>query len=190
MKTKRLFAVCLLVCCAGTPTFSKSKDNNRRERFTATLVDVSGPRAGTVRPIEIYINDYSSDAESNQLAGAFADGGSKALFKVLTKMKPKGRIAPVGRVGYEVRYIRSTQTPNGRKIVMLTDRPIGFLEAYYGTRSRDYQYALIEINIKDDGKKGEGSLIYAAKVKAFTGDTIEVENFGIQPAKLMVVRKL
>jgi hypothetical protein len=190
MKTKRLFALCLLVCCAGTPTFSKSKDNNRRERFTATLVDVSGPRAGTVRPIEIYINDYSSDAESNQLAGAFADGGSKALFKVLTKMKPKGRIAPVGRVGYEVRYIRSMQTPNGRKIVMLTDRPIGFLEAYYGTRSKDYQYALIEINIKDDGKKGDGSLIYAAKVKAFAGNTIEVENFGIQPAKLMVVRKL
>ena len=190
MKTKRLFAVCLLLCCAGTPSFSKSKGNHSKERLTATLVDVSGPRAGTVRPIDIYIDDYSSDAESNQLAGAFADGGSKALFKVLTKMKPKGRIAPVGRVGYEIRFIRTTQTPNGRKIVMLTDRPIGFLEAYYGTRSRDYQYALIEINIKDDGKKGEGSLIYAAKVKAFTGDTIEVENFGIQPARLMVVRKL
>jgi hypothetical protein len=189
MKIKRLFAVCLLLCCAGTPTFSKSKDNHRGERFTATLVDVSGPRAGTVRPIEIYINDYSSDAESNQLAGAFADGGSKALFKVLTKMKPKGRIAPVGRVGYEIRYIRSTQTPNGRKIVMLTDRPIGFLEAYYGTRSRDYQYALVELNLKDDGK-GEGSLIYAAKVKALSGDTIEVENFGIRPARLTVVRKL
>lgn len=189
MKTKRLFAVCLLLCCAGTPTFSKSKDNHRGERLSATLVDVSGPRAGTVRPIDIYINDYSSDAEAQQLAGAFADGGSRALFKVLTKMKSKGRIAPVGRVGYEVRYIRSSQTPNGRKIVMLTDRPIGFLEAYYGTRSRDYQYALIELNIKDD-RKGEGSLIYAAKVKAFTGDTIEVENFGIQPAKLMVVRKL
>lgn len=193
MKTKRLIALFLFLVCSMSPAFSGSTNKNapqdRNERFSATLTVLSGPTAGRVRPVTIYINDYSSDAEAAQLAGAFADGGSKALFKVLTKMKSKGRVAPTGSTGYQVRFIRSVQTPNGRKITMLTDRPISFLERYYGTRSSDYQYGLVELNLNDEGK-GEGSLIWAAKVKSLSGNSIEVENFGIQPARLMAVRKL
>ena len=192
MKTKRFVAMCLFLCCAAAPAFAGSKAKEpkmRTERFSATLTVLSGPGAGTVRQITIYINDYSSDAEAAQLAGAFADGGSDPLFKVLTKLKTKGRVAPTGSTGYQVRFIRSIQTPNGRQITMLTDRPIGFLERYQGTRSSDYKYGLVELNINDDGK-GEGSLVYAAKVKAFSGSSIEVENFGIEPARLTKVRKL
>jgi hypothetical protein len=193
MKTKRLIALCLFLCwAAAAPAFSGSKAKEpgaRTERFSATLTILSGPGSGTVRQITLYISDYSPDAEAAQLAGAFADGGSKALFKVLTKLKSKGRVAPTGSTGYQVRYIRSVQTPNGRRIMMLTDRPIGFLERYYGNRSVDYMYGLVELDINDDGK-GEGTLIYAAKVKAISRDSVEVENFGIEPARLTKVRKL
>lgn len=192
MKPKRFVALCLFLCCAAAPAFSGSKAKEPKmqsERFSATLTVRSGPGSGTVRQVTIYISDYSSDAETAQLTGAFADGGSKALFKVLTKMKSKGRVAPTGSTGYQVRYIRSVQTPNGRRIMMLTDRPISFLERYYGNRSVDYLYGLVELNINDDGK-GEGSLIYAAKVKGISGDSVEVENFGIEPARLTNVRKL
>ena len=191
MKTSRLVALCLLLCCPASLAFSATNGNSaesRTERFSAVLTILAGAGSGTVRPITIYISDYSTDAEANMLAGAFADGGSKALFKVLTRMKSKGRVAPTGSVGYQIRFIRSVQTPNGRKVMMLTDRPIGFLESYYGTRSRDYKYGLVELNLNDDGK-GEGSLIWAAKVKAIKGDTIGVENFGIEPARLTNVRK-
>jgi hypothetical protein len=192
MTTKRFVALCLFLCCAAAPAFSGSQgkeSKSRIERFSATLAVISGPASGRVRQVTIYISDYSTEAEAAQLAGAFADGGSKALFKVLTKLKSKGRVAPTGSTGYQVRFIRSIQTPNGRKIVMLTDRPISFLERYYGSRSSDYQYGLVELNINDDGK-GEGSLIWAAKVKGISGGSIEVENFGIEPARLMKVRKL
>lgn len=192
MKIKRVVVLCLFLCCAATPVLSGStgqESKSRTERFAATLAVLSGPGSGRVRQVTIYISDYSSDAEAAQLAGAFADGGSRALFKVLTKLKSKGRVAPTGSTGYQVRFIRSVQTPNGRKITMLTDRPISFLERYYGTRSSDYQYGLVELNINDEGK-GEGSLIYAAKVKGISVDSIEVENFGIEPARLMKVRKL
>lgn len=191
MKTSRLIPLCLLLCCPASQTFSAPNPGAgraRTERFSATLTILSGPGSGTVRPITIYISDYSSDAEANMLAGAFGDGGSNALFKVLAKMRSKGRVAPTGSVGYQIRFIRSVQTANGRKITMLTDRPIGFLEAYYGTRSRDYKYGLVELNVNDDGK-GEGSLIWAAKVKGIRGDAIDVENFSIEPARLTNVRK-
>ncbi|HWO02898.1 MAG TPA: hypothetical protein VNS63_26890 [Blastocatellia bacterium] len=191
MRTARVITLCFFLFFSASPILSRSISNpqeTRTERFSASLVILSGPGSGKVVPITVYISDYSTDAEANQLAGAFADGGSKALFKVLTKMKSKSRVAPIGGVGYQFRFIRSVQTPNGRKILMLTDRPIGFLEAYYGTRSKDYKYGLIELNVNDEGK-GEGSLIYAAKVKAISADTIEVENFGIQPARLTNVRK-
>lgn len=191
MKTQRFLALCLLICCSASSAYSgsRSSSKSRIERYSATLTIVSGPGAGTVRPITIYISNYSTEADSNALTGAFADGGSKSAFRVLTKMKSKGRIAPSGSVGYQFRFIRATDTPEGRRIVMLTDRPIGFLEAYYGTRSKDYQYGLVELNLNDNGK-GEGSLIYAAKVKAIRGDTIEVENFGIEPARVLNIRRL
>jgi hypothetical protein len=37
---------------------------------------------------------------------------------------------------------------------------------------------------------GEGVLIFAAMVIVVDGNKVEVENFGVEPAKLMGVRKL
>ena len=192
MNPRSFVALALVICCSASSSFSGPTSNapkSRIEKYSATLTIVSGPGAGTVRPITIYINDYSTEAEASMLSNAFADGGSKTLFRALTKLKLKGRIAPTGSIGYQIRFIRSVDTPTGRKVTMLTDRPIGFLEAYYGTRSKDYQYGLVELNLDDNGK-GEGSLIYAAKVKGMRGDAIEVENFGIEPARLLNIRRL
>jgi hypothetical protein len=42
---------------------------------------------------------------------------------------------------------------------------------------------------KKGKEEGEGALIYAAKVKVLEGHKVEVENYGIDPVKLMGVRK-
>ena len=192
MKPRSFVALALFICCSASSGFSGATSNapkTRIDKYSATLTIVSGPGAGTVRPITIYISNYSTEAEANMLSNAFADGGSKTLFRALTKLKVKGSIAPTGSVGYQIRFIRAVDTPTGRKITMLTDRPIGFLEAYYGTRSKDYQYGLVELNLDDNGK-GEGTLIYAAKVKGMRGETVEVENFGIEPARVLNIRRL
>jgi len=77
-------------------------------------------------------------------------------------------------------------------IVGVCDRPIGFLEAYYSGRSLDNKFGIVIIDLKTNKKgkeEGEGVLIYAAKVTVLEGNKVEVENLGIDPVKLMAVRK-
>ena len=73
------------------------------------------------------------------------------------------------------------------------DRPVGFLEAYYSGRSRDYEFGILQLDLKSNSKgkeEGSGALLYAAKIKVIGGSSIELETYGISPIRLMGVRKL
>ena len=48
---------------------------------------------------------------------------------------------------------------------------------------------IIDLKTNKKGKEGEGALIYAAKVTVLEGNRVEIENYGIDPVKLMGVRK-
>ena len=150
--------------------------------------------AGARANVDIYINSYTDDAEAKQLAGLLVESGPDALLKALEKAKSKGKITLSGRVGfYDLKLIRSHQIPGGRRIYAVGDRPIGFLELYAGNRSTDYPFGILQLDLKTNEKgkeEGEGALIYSAKVKVLNGKTIDVESYGIQPIRLMGVRKL
>jgi hypothetical protein len=144
--------------------------------------------------VKIFIRGYSSQADAQRLHGILADGGPKALLKTLQKMKSLGSIQREGAVGfYDFRFVLSTPTANGRHIYAVADRPIGFLEAYVNTRSRDYPFGILELDLKSDDKereKGEGTLIYAAKIKLLDTNKVDIENFTFAPIKLLGVRQL
>jgi hypothetical protein len=150
--------------------------------------------SGATFNVDIYINSYSSDAEAKRLAGVLREGGNDALQKALEDMKDIGKIQLTGKVGfYHFKLIRQRAIEGGRRIVAVTDRPINGLEAYYGSRSQDYSIGILILDIKKDkkGKEvGEGSLVYAGKVKVIEGKSIEIENYGISPVQLKNVRKL
>ena len=85
----------------------------------------------------------------------------------------------------------------GRRIIAACDRPIQFLEADEAGGLFDYKIGIVEFDLKEKieqgGKKieeGEGALIYAAKIKIIEDKKIEIENYGVEPAKLMGIRKL
>ncbi len=174
-------------------------DKPRTEKFGALAYMPSGAgRAmvgvGATANVDLYVKSYTSDAEAKVLAGTLLEGGPDALLKALEKADSIGKITLTGRVGfYDLKLIRSHRTPTGRRIIAVGDRPIGFLEAYVSNRSRDYEFGILQLNLKRDknGKeKGEGALIYAAKVKVINGKKVEIENYGIDPIRLMGVRKL
>ena len=128
------------------------------------------------------------------MAGALLDGGPETLLKALEKMDAKGRITLSGRVGsYDLKFIRSRPTETGRRVSAVTDRPLGFLEAYFAGRSEDYKFGIIVIDLKTNKKgkeEGQGEMIYAAKVTVIDGNKVEIENNGVSPVRLMSVRKL
>jgi len=154
-------------------------------------IRMAGP--GSTMNLDIYIDSYTSDADTQEYAKLLVEGGSDALLKALEKAKSIGKVQLVRRVGFfDLKLIRSRPTEGGRRIVGVCDRPIQFLEAYAGSRSMDYTFGIVilDLKTKKNGKEeGTGQLIYAAKVKV-DGRTVEVENYGVEPARLQGVRKL
>jgi hypothetical protein len=203
VKTRYFVASSLLLSCLALTAWPQSDPQPKKQKsetYSALLYLPSGagPRmvgAGATANLTINVNSYSSDAEAQQMAQTLLSGGQEAVRKELEKMKTIGRVSLVGRVGqFDLKLIRSRPLPEGgRRIVGVSDRPIQFLEAYHAGRSTDYDIGIIDLELKP-GKKGkeegQGVLIYAAKVKVLEGNKVEVENFGVEPAKLMGVRKL
>jgi hypothetical protein len=121
------------------------------------------------------------------------DSGPNGLLKALQKMKPIGSIETDGTVGfYDFKFIVSKPTATGRQIYAVTDRPIGFFEAYHDARSRDYPFGILQMELKtedNEKQRGEGTLVYAAKIKGLAGDRVDIENFTFAPIKLLAVRR-
>lgn len=142
--------------------------------------------SGKMFHMTININSYSTPEDQKTLIDAFSRGGQQELVKTLWKMKSKGRIAITGTLGNEIAYVRSFPTETGRRIRILTQRPLNFPEAYYGGRSTSYDVSVVEINInKSDSKKSTGGLIIAARIKVDKNtNQIVVESYGSGPWRL------
>jgi hypothetical protein len=168
----------------------------------AYLPSGAGPRmvgAGATMNVDIVIQSYSTDAEAQAMAQLLLSSGSDAVLKALQKKKSIGKVSLVGQVGFfDLKLIRSRPVEGGRLVMAVSDRPIGFLEAYNSGRSMDYTFGILQMQLKakeeDKGEKqreeGEGTLIYAAKVKVIDKTKIEIENYGISPVELKGVRRL
>jgi hypothetical protein len=197
MKIKLVGALILLSCLvlalpAGA-TSQTSGDTNvpGKETFSA-LADFL-PSGGT-RNVTIYIDSYSSQQEAQQLQETLDSGGPEALLKSLEKLKPIGRIEREGTVSfYDFKLIISRPTPTGRQILAITDRPMGFREEARDARSTEYPFGILQLDLKDDKKgkeEGEGTLIYAAQLKDLNLDKLNIENYSVDPIKLLGVRQL
>jgi hypothetical protein len=135
--------------------------------------------------VTINIESYSTPEDQKTLIDAFNTGGHDLLVKILNKMPAKGRVAITGTLGYQIAYIRSFPTDNGRKIRLVTDRPIQFTEAYISGRTTDYDLSAIEMNLNADPKKSNGSLIVAGKFKVDKNQQVTFESYGSGPWSLV-----
>lgn len=170
---------------------SHVKAMNKGEAFSAFAFL---PQAASVRAnLTIFVESYTPDAEAQQYAAMLLKEGPNVLLKALEKAPAIGKVEREGHVGFfDLKLIRSRPTESGRRVVGVCDRPIGFLEAYNAGRSLDNRFGILIMDLTrkgEDKEEGEGQLIYAAKIKVLEGNKIEVENYGIDPLRLLGVRK-
>jgi hypothetical protein len=137
--------------------------------------------------VTVTINSYSTPDDQKALLDAFAQGGQAALSKTVSKMNSKGRVAVTGTLGYDIGYIRTFPTPDGRKIRLITERPIRIAEARDGGRSTDYDLSALEFNLNDDKSKSSGSLIIGLRVKVDKDNQLVFESYGSGPWDLVNV---
>ena len=196
----RVIGLLFAICCMGDAAFSQTPTpsptsappaQHKAEHFTMVA---SLPRSPTTTAwADVRVSHYTNDATTQRMAALLVEGGQDALVKALEKAKPIGKASLSSRVGFfDLKMIRSRKTPTGRRIIGVSDRPIGFLEAYDGGRSMDYKLGILVLDLKIDkkGKEvGQGILLYASKVKIKKGK-LDIEYMGLDPISLRNVRKV
>ena len=158
------------------------------ERFTALAVNLSNGGSGVV---EMVVNRWSSEGERKQLVTTLMERGPESLLDVLEDMPRIGYITLDGGVGYDLHYAQRIQGADGEdRVVLATNRPIGFWEAANRPRSIDYPFTVIELRLNRDGE-GEGKLSFATKITADAeSQVVTLENYDTQPVLLQSVRSV
>jgi hypothetical protein len=138
--------------------------------------------ASGIGTVQIRISRWSTDADRTRLLTVLRESGPQALLKELQKMPSVGTIRTPNSVGYDLHYARQSPVGDGRRIVIATDRPIGFFEATNQGRTLDYPFTLIQMQLDKSGR-GTGTMSYATKIVA-NDDMIELEDIASSPFKL------
>ncbi len=163
-----------------------AQDKPKRETIQAQAMG-QNRAAGKTFNVTVSIDSYSTPDDQKLLISAFNQGGQAALSKSLSKMKSKGRVAVTGTLGYGIAYVRTFPAADGRRIRLITDRPIRFAEARENGRSTDYDISALELNIDNDKSKSSGSLIIGLRVKVDKDNQFVFESYGSGPWKLVNV---
>lgn len=153
---------------------------------TGTVVTFGGRRPGRSSTFRLVIRNYTSRQEVERLNNILRSG-QQELLDAISGMSA-GQIQTGSGVGVPANVIVAERGGNGdTRIRVFYQRDVRFSELRYGTRSSDYRFGYAEIYIRRNGT-GEGTLIPAAKIRLRDGNTWEVEDFGIYPARLMGLR--
>jgi hypothetical protein len=184
--TRRLFNLLLGFCCLAL--FQQSHEARAQNlRINGTVVGIGGQFGGRSRPFTLIVNNYTAPNQVKELTEALRRGGDDELLRSLSGMDA-GRIQIGNGVGVKANaVIVEPWGDGGTKLTVFYERNITFFELRQGTRSQDYRIGYAEMFLDRRGR-GQGTLISAARVRLKDGNTWEVEDFGVFPAKLMGLR--
>lgn len=89
-----------------------------------------------------------------------------------------------------MRYARQSPLEDGgRRIVLGTDRPIGFQEARNQPRTMDYPFTVVEMQL-DKSDKGVGKILAGTKIFIDKNNNLVLENYGQQPIRFNEIKRL
>ena len=182
-KTRMALLVTLIAAFAGA---AGAQVAAQKEEFTAFGVNLNRGRAGVV---DIVIDTWSPDGDREALLRTFADHGQDALLKELLKRPRLGYIRLPNTMGHDIHYAVQQPLPEGgRRIIVVTDRPIGFAEARNNSRSMDYPFTMVEFRFNAAGV-GEGKMSTGTQImKSKDGTHLELEMWGNTPTQFTEVK--
>ena len=181
--------LCALCCVVGVTLFYPAAEarGQSSQRINGTIIGIGGRMAGRSRPFSLIVNSYTTPGQVRELNDALQSGGQDGLLRALSGLNA-GRVQVGTGVGVPANVIIADPWgEGGTRLTVFYQRDVSFYELRYGTRSEDYRIGYAEIFLDRNGK-GEGTFIPAARVRLRDGNTWEVEDFGVFPARLMGLR--
>jgi len=140
--------------------------------------------------IDIVVDRWSTQAERDRLLSALERGGQFGLLEAIQDAPRVGSVRVPGSLGTRLYHAwREVDTDGHTKIMLVTDRPIGFAEAIDRPRTMDYRFAVVELEVDADGA-GRGTIALAAQlVEGKDEGTLRVKSWTAQPVFLHDVRR-
>jgi hypothetical protein len=197
LKPKFVFALAAIVVAlmVAIPGIS-AQDPPAVEEFTAFAINVNRRPTGTTganRPttatLTFRIERWSTDEERESLMAIVKEESNvnRANQQLLRTL---GWIRETGTVSWDLRFAQQTSLPEGgRRIVLGTDRPIGFWEARNQPRTIDYPFTILQFQL-DKNNQGEGKMIADTRlIWQRDSNTLVLENFDISPVRLNQIRR-
>jgi hypothetical protein len=181
--TRKAIVVTLLAAFAAA---AGAQTAAQKEEFTAFGVNLNRGRAGVV---DIVIDRWSPDGDREALLQTFAEKGQDGMLKELLKRPRLGYIRLPNTMGHDIHYAVQQPLPEGgRRVIVVTDRPIGFGEARNNTRSMDYPFTMVEFRFNAAGV-GEGKMSTGTQIqKSKDGSHLELEMWGNTPTRFTEVK--
>ena len=154
------------------------------EEFTAFAINMGAyTGTGATAQLIMTVNQWATQAERDAFFVTLKEKGAEALLQQLRRGKRVGSLRTASTVGWDIRLaLEEPGKDGGRRVMLLTDRPIGFSEATNRPITIDYPFTLVDMQIPPKGF-GQGTLAIAAKIIP-AGKTIIIENFDTQPVQL------
>jgi hypothetical protein len=165
---------------------------NVKESFTGFAINMnSGPSTAVV---DFTIERWSTDAERAQLLSILQEEkdvyrANQKLLTALQKLPKVGYIRTPQTLAWDLHYAYQTELEEGgRRIVLGTDRPIGFREARNQPRTMDYPFTVVEIRL-NKADEGEGKILAGTKIFIDKNNNLVLENYGQQPVRFNQIRR-
>jgi len=183
-----LLVAAIAAVVVGTPRVSAQ---DVKESFTGFAINMnSGPKTAVV---DFTIERWSTDTERDTLLEIITSerDPTDKLLRTLQKMPKVGYIRTPQTLAWDLRFARENPLEDGgRRIVLATDRPIGFAEARNQPRSIDYPFTIVEIRL-DKNNKGEGKILAGTKIYVDKKtNQIVLENYAQQPVRFNEIHKV
>jgi hypothetical protein len=157
-------------------------------RFSAVAMDLVG---GQAVPMQIVVNRWSTESERDKLMSAASTYRSGELLDTLQDLKPVGYIKIDQNLAWDVHFAQTTPGEDGAEhIVLITDRPTRPFEFFRYSRSLEYPFTVIELNVNAGKVEGSGTYASAAKITPFKKDNfVLAENYGLERVRLTQVKR-
>lgn len=162
--------------------------------FTGTaLIYGSGMNTRTTtRTFTMRITGQTNPTDAASYLATLSDRGQDALLNVIRKNE-LGRFSLGGSLGSPLNAVIIDQFEGRTRVRAVFERWIGFGEIRGGYRSVDYPFGYVEVLVDTRTGRGEGTFIPAAKIRFRAGknggaDTVEIEDFGTFPGRLIGVQ--
>jgi len=189
MRALRRSTAGLLMIAGTMQALAALQNSPPREEFTAVLTNISNVGPTGLTPVNLHITRWTPAEEHNTLLTILREKGQDAFLSKLMDMKSVAWIATPTSLRYDFFYSRaSTQEDGGRRIMLISDRPMQIGERTSASPSRDYPFTVIELRLDKDGR-GEGTLAQMVQLRLL-GDILGIENLATGPMKLGDVKKV